>query len=169
MQIECIVAVSENHVIGINNTLPWRLPADLKHFKNITMGHPIVMGRRTFESLPAGPLPGRLNVVLSHSNYAVPEGVLLCNSIEQVFLALKDQAKICVIGGASLFQAFMPYAHILHLTRIHQRFDGDTYFDLAQMGAWECIDKQKHEPNEKNVYSYTFITYANAAPRAWNM
>lgn len=162
MQIECIVAVSSNGIIGVNNTLPWHLPADLKRFKSITMGHPIVMGRRTFESLPAGPLPGRLNVIVTHNAHFRAEGCMVLHKPDEVFTQLAQYEKVFVIGGASLFTEFLSLSKVLHLTVIHQTFEGDTHFIYPPNAEWRLVEAEQHQPDEKNKYNYTFQTYTRS-------
>ena len=126
-QICLIAALAENRVIGINNSLPWHLSADLKRFRKITMGKPIVMGRKTFDSI-GRPLPGRTNVIISRNHQYKQEGYMVCPSIEAALEKLKDQPVLMVIGGESLYEICFPIAQRFYLTRIHHHFEGDRFF-----------------------------------------
>lgn len=157
MLISGIVAVSENRVIGKNNQLPWHCPADLKHFKEITMGKPILMGRKTFESI-GRVLPGRMNIIItSDENYQAP-GCIVATTIDTALKAIDYSNEIFVIGGASLFQCMMPLIQRLYLTLIHHSFDGDVFFPEIDWSAWNEIEHVNHKPDEKNPFAYSFIT-----------
>ncbi len=155
MKISLIAALSENRVIGRRNALPWRLPADLAYFKQRTMGHHMIMGRRTFESLD-GPLPGRTIVVLTRQRgyravqarvtHDLDEALGLCPSDEEVFIA----------GGAEIYQLALPRADCLYLTRIHETFDGDTFFPPVDWSRWKLASREEHGPDRRNPYAYCF-------------
>ncbi|NLO70788.1 MAG: dihydrofolate reductase [Porphyromonadaceae bacterium] len=160
-KISIIAAVAENYVIGKNNKLPWHLPADLKHFKNKTIGHAVVMGKRTFESLPNGPLPKRKNIVLT----SIPEGnydkyyeaVSLGDAID----LCENEAEVYIIGGASLFKQALVYPEIntMYITWIHAEVSGDAYFPKFDENEWKLVSSERHEADEKNEYAYTFAKY----------
>ena len=154
MKISLIAAMDKNRVIGYRNQMPWHLPADFKHFKETTMGKPIIMGRNTWESL-AKPLPGRTNIVVTRQKDFQAYGALIVSSLEQ---ALHLQDEVFVIGGAQLYEQALPLAHTLYLTFIDHDFTGDTYFPAWNKAEWRVIHEEKHPPDEKNIYHYTFQT-----------
>jgi dihydrofolate reductase len=157
MTISLIAAVANNNVIGKDNQLIWHLPADLKHFKRITMGHVVVMGRKTYESMMK-PLPGRVNVIITRNeNYHV-EGVIIATSLNA---ALKDMnvEEVFIIGGGEIFKQGMALANKIYLTQIHADFEGDTFFPEINPHEWIIIQEEKHLKDEKNHYDYTYITY----------
>jgi dihydrofolate reductase len=157
-RISLIVAMANNHVIGINNTLPWYLPADLKHFKALTMGHHIVMGRKTFESI-GKPLPGRTSVVITRNvNYSVP-GVIVVNSLEAAISSCSDDVEIFVIGGAELYRQAISLADRIYLTEIDANFSGDVHFTELDSGLWQETERVAHAPDEKNIFPYQFVIY----------
>ncbi|WP_079509465.1 dihydrofolate reductase [Mesobacillus jeotgali] len=157
--ISLIWAMDENRVIGYHNQLPWRLPADLKFFKRITMGHPIMMGRKTFESI-GKPLPGRENIIITRDENYQPDGCTVMNSIEE-FMAYAKQKdeEIFVIGGAEIFKEILPAADRLYLTMIHHQFEGDTYFPVFDIDKWDLQTREVGPKDEKNPYDYEFLIY----------
>lgn len=156
MFISAIFAMSENRVIGKDHQLPWHLPADLKHFKKITLGKPILMGRNTYESI-GRPLPGRCNVVITReSDYQAP-GCVIVNSIEQALAVTRNNAEIVVIGGALLYEAMLPLVQRLYMTIIHHAFDGDTFFPTLNQDDWQEIERIDHAQDSDNPYSYSFF------------
>lgn len=157
MHISAIVAMSENRVIGRNNQLPWHLPADLRHFKQITMGHPIVMGRKTYASIGRA-LPGRRNVIISHNANFQAQGCEVFNSIDDALFALKDAKEIFVIGGAQLFEKILPSVKRLYLTVIHADISGDVFFPVLDSSQWKEIAREDHLADGDNEYAYSFIT-----------
>ena len=157
MTLSLLVAADEGNVIGKDNALPWHLPNDLKYFKNKTWGMPIVMGRKTFESI-GKPLPGRKNIVLTRNNNWQADGVAVVHSIEAaISLAAENDVKeIFLIGGAELFNSTIKDADRLYLTRIHHRFEGDVYFPEIEENNWQLL-KETHCPaDEKNAYGHSF-------------
>jgi dihydrofolate reductase len=157
MKISAIVAMSENRVIGKNNRLPWHLPADLKHFKTITMGKPVLMGRKTFDSI-GRPLPGRLNIIITRdTNYSVP-GCVVVHSIDDAIAKAGNYDEIFVIGGAELFQQMFSRIQTIYLTIIHENFDGDAFFPEFNQSEWKEVAREKFSPDEQNKYSFSFIT-----------
>ena len=155
MPISMIVAMAENRVIGKNNPLPWHLPADLKHFKSITMSKPIVMGRKTYESI-GRPLPGRTNIILTRNlNFNVPECEVF--SSPEKLLATYAAEEIIIIGGANIYSLFLPQANRLYLTRVHTHVDGDTFFPPIDEKEWHEVSREDFAPDGKNNYSYSFV------------
>lgn len=149
-----VAAVAENLVIGRDGGLPWHLPADLKHFQKVTMGHVVLMGRRTWESL-GGPLEGRENWVLTGDRSYRASGA-------RVFHALDDARKACagelqILGGAKLFTAALPHASGMELTRVHARPEGDTYFPAFDMAEWEEVWRAEHPADARNAYACSFV------------
>jgi dihydrofolate reductase len=162
VKICAIVAMSENGCIGANNELPWHVPEDLKRFKALTMGKPVIMGRKTMESIIARigkPLPGRDNIVVSKSGFFA-EGVTVCEEIDLAIDKAIDIAKetdckeIFIIGGAQVYEQSMLYIDQIYLTKIHQDVLGDAYFPTLKPGTWMPVSTEKHEGNP----SYSFIT-----------
>ena len=154
-----IVAQSQNRVIGINNTLPWHLPADLKRFKAITMGHHMIMGRKTYDSI-GKPLPGRTRIVITRDKTLQYEGCIMAHSLSEAFAIAEknNETEAFVIGGAELIKQAITICDRLYLTNIHQHFEGDTFLDELS-GDWKTIEHIDHMPDEKNVYAYSFVTY----------
>lgn len=161
MNINLIVAIDQKNGIGKNNLLPWHLPADLKHFKTITTGHPIIMGRKTFDSIGKA-LPNRRNIVISRQSGLVIPGAELCSSLNNAIELCKEEKDVFVIGGAQIFEQALPLANVLYLTIIHEDFDADVFFPVINMNEWTEQEKIFHQPDEKNLYSYSFIKYKKA-------
>lgn len=157
MIISLVVAMDEGRVIGIDNRLPWRLPADLQHFRRVTMGKPVLMGRKTFDSI-GKPLAGRDNIVVTQDRRYRPAGVTVVHSIDQAFAAAGDADEIMVIGGASFYEQLLPRAQRLYLTEIHHSFAGDAFFPAVDPEAWRETAREDHGPDEKNPYAYSFVT-----------
>lgn len=151
------VAMDENGLIGSNNALPWHLPADLKHFRKMTIGKPIIMGRKTYESIGHA-LPERLNIVLTNNRKFSLENCTVMHTIKEVLSFTKDYDESVVIGGAKLYESFLPQIHRMYITRIHAEFVGDTYFPDYQSSEWREIEKQTYLADEKNSYNYSFST-----------
>jgi dihydrofolate reductase len=155
-----IVAVSENEVIGKDNQLIWHLPADLKYFKSLTMGHHMIMGRKTFESIGKA-LPGRTSVIITRNkNYAVPEGCIVTNSLEQAYKIAEDNkdAEAFIIGGAEIFKQAESLCDKIYYTEVKARFDGDTFFYLDK-SKWKEVKREDHLKDEKNKFDYSFLEY----------
>ena len=157
VELVVIAAVAENGVIGVDGGMPWHYPADMAHFKETTMGHPVVMGRTTFESIAAqidGPLPGRTNIVLSGSVPDVPEGVVVVESVEAAVAATAETGaeRAYVAGGATVYEQFLPLADRLALTEIPEAPDGDTYFPEWDRDEW--VEVEREETGE-----LAFVTY----------
>ncbi len=153
--ISLIAAMANNRIIGKNNALPWHLPADLKHFKNVTMGKPIVMGRKTFESI-GRPLPGRQNIIVTRDKNFKAEGCTIIHKINEIH-SCTDAPEIMVIGGAEIYKQLLPQAHRLYLTFIQANFEGDSYFPQWQQDEWREIAREDHVADEINKYDYSFV------------
>ena len=156
-RLSLIVAMTENRVIGANNTMPWHLPADLAFFKAKTLGHPVVMGRKTFESL-GRPLPGRRNIVVTRNPEYRATGCELATTVEEALQQASAAAEIFVIGGAMLFSAALPWAHRIYLTRIHAILEGDTFFPEIEQREWREVERRGHPLDARNAYDLTFLT-----------
>ncbi len=160
--VELVVAVSENDVIGRANQLPWRLPADLKHFKNLTMGHPILMGRKTYQSIGKA-LPGRTNWVLSRSSDFAPPDCKVVRTLQEGPFGAGGEAPLMVIGGAEVYRLCLPHAARIHLTLVHTRIGGgDTFFSAWRDPEWTESGRERHEADDKNAYAYSFLTLDRA-------
>ncbi len=153
--LQIVVAYSRNRVIGRDNDLPWRLPGDLAHFKRVTMGCPIIMGRKTWESL-GRPLPGRLNVVISRNPAYQAEGATLCTSLEDALRACADAPRACIIGGEQLFREALPAVGEIIATEIHADIEGDTWFPELSAQDWEEIERLPKP--EENGLQYDYVT-----------
>lgn len=151
MRRSLVVAVAANRVIGRDNALPWRLPADLAHFKKVTMGHPIVMGRRTYESI-GKPLPGRKNIVVTRNRAFQAPGCTVVQSLEDAWKAAGDAEEVCVIGGTSLFEEALPIADVIHLTQVEAVVEGDTYFPEFDRSQWREKEIARHDADARHAY-----------------
>jgi dihydrofolate reductase len=152
--ITLVVAVADSGVIGRDNTLPWHLPEDLKRFKRITMGKPIVMGRKTFESI-GKPLPGRENIVVTRDANYLRAGVTIVHDAEAAVRAAGAAPEVMVIGGAELFRQFLPRARRIHLTRVHGDIAGDVMWPALD-DTWDVVEREKHAADERHPYAMTF-------------
>lgn len=148
--------MSENRVIGQHNQLPWHLPADLKHFKRTTMGKPVVMGRKTFESI-GRPLPGRTNIIVTRNPRFQQNNCIVVHSIEDAIDAVKTTDELMVIGGASFYEQSIPLADRMYLTLIRHTFPGDAFFPRYQKDDWLEIERSDHDADDTNPYPYSFI------------
>jgi len=162
MHLALIAALDRNGLIGRDNALPWHLPADLQHFKRTTLGKPIVMGRKTWESL-GRPLPGRHNIVLTRDPGYRAEGATVVTSIDAALAAAGDADEVMVIGGAALYATLLPRADRLYLTRIDAAFEGDAWFPEVAPDEWREVAREVHAPDERNPYPYTFVTLERGA------
>ncbi|MFJ7469722.1 dihydrofolate reductase [Peribacillus frigoritolerans] len=155
--ISLMVAMDQNRVIGKNNKLPWHLPADLQYFKKVTMGHPIVMGRKTFESI-GRVLPGRENVIVTRNQEFKAEGCVVLHDIAQIkMFADNHDEEVFVIGGAEIFKEILPFTDRLYITEIHETFEGDTFFPEIDENEWDEISSNPGEIDEKNRFAHDFI------------
>lgn len=155
--ISIIVALSENNVVGVRNQLPWKLSADLKRVKELTMGHHIIMGRKTYESI-GRPLPGRTNVIITRNrNYQV-EGCVIVSSLEEAIEISKADSEVFIFGGGEIFKEAIALASKIYMTKVHTDIDGDTYFPLLKPFDWRTIQMKEYKADEKNQFDYTFMT-----------
>lgn len=158
-EISAIVVIDENGAIGNQGGLLCHLPADLKHFKEITMGHSIVMGRHTLESFPRGPLPGRQNIVISRNPHYAPAGVTVVHSFDEAIESASMPGELFIIGGAQVYAGMFEQVTTLYLTRIHHQFpQADTHFPVIDPTQWQEISREEHPADDRNPYPYTFIT-----------
>jgi dihydrofolate reductase len=155
--LSIIAAIAENGIIGRDNRLPWHMPADLAHFKRLTMGKPIIMGRRTWESLP-GLLPHRTHIVVTRDPAYEARGGFVVRSLRQAIDFAGDADEMLVVGGAMLYAEALPLASRLYLTYIHHRVDGDTLFPCFAASEWRESHREYHEPDERNPLPYSFVT-----------
>ncbi len=162
-QIVVVVAAAENDVIGRDNALPWHLPDDLRHFKALTLGKPVVMGRRTYQSI-GRPLPGRLNIVVSRSPAFAPPGVTVVDSLDAAMLVAQSAEQVAIIGGAALYREALPRAALIHLTRVHASLPGDAYMTPIDSDRWEQVATEFHAADERHSLSFTFVTLRRRAP-----
>lgn len=154
--LSMIVAASENHVIGKEGSLPWDLPRDLRYFKSVTSGHPILMGRKTYESI-GRPLPNRENIVLTSNQAFDAPGCTVVHSIDDLTPDYTDE--VFVIGGAQLYAALLPQCRKLYLTRVHAEVEGDTYLPDINFEQWRLISEERVEADEDNAHALTFLIY----------
>ncbi|MDF1588242.1 MAG: type 3 dihydrofolate reductase [Gammaproteobacteria bacterium] len=159
MKIAIIVAMDQQSLIGKNNDLPWKLSADLQNFRRVTMGKPIIMGRNTHESI-GRPLPGRTNIIVTkNKDYAV-DGCIVVHTIEDALKACGDAEEAMIMGGASLYQQFLPLADRLYLTQVHANLEeGDTWFPDWQKSDWQQLNREDHPADDKNEFPFSFIIY----------
>jgi dihydrofolate reductase len=158
--LSLIVAISENNAIGKAGDLLCHLPNDLKHFKELTTGATVVMGKKTFFSLPRRPLPNRRNIVLTRDTNFVYENTEVAHSVEQLQSMLAIDENTFIIGGGQVYQQFLPLAETLYITHIHHTWeDADTFFPEIDPAIWHCISQERHEADEKHAYAYTFAVY----------
>ena len=150
------MAAAENNVIGKNNKLPWHLPADMKYFKNISWAMPVIMGRKTFESL-GKPLDGRKNIVITRNRNWKYDGVSVVHDLESAKKIAEDQdiKEVFIIGGAEVFKSSLPDANRVYLTRVHEKFEGDAFFPVLD-NSWQMVKSHETQPDEKNVYALSF-------------
>jgi dihydrofolate reductase len=160
--ISIIVAASANNVIGAEGDLPWRLSDDLKRFKAITMGKPIVMGRKTWDSI-GRPLPGRQNIVITRQAGFVAEGCDVVTSADEAIAVTAGADEVMVIGGSQVYSLFLPNAERLYLTRVHAEVAGDTFFPQINESQWRLVNDEAHSADDRNAFDYSFRTYERAA------
>lgn len=156
MNLSFVVAMARNRVIGRNNTLPWRLSADLKHFRRVTMGKPIVMGRKTFDSI-GRPLDGRENIVITRNPDFRPPGITVAGSVDEALRRAGD-GEVMIIGGATVFEQTLDRADRIYLTQIDEDFDGDVFFPALNAGEWREIERTDVEPGADAAFGYSFVT-----------
>lgn len=149
--------MSENHVIGREGALPWHLPADLRHFKEMTMGHPIIMGRKNHEDI-GRPLPGRTNIVLTRQENYLADGCIVIHSPDELESVVPDGSEVSIIGGADIYALFFPRVTRIYMTLVHAEIEGDIYFPAFDAGNWKEVSRQFHKADKDNSYDYTFVT-----------
>ena len=155
-----VVAISENHAIGKDNKLLWYLPKDLKHFKDITTGGTVIMGRKTYDSV-GKPLPKRRNIIVTRQPITI-EGCEVVNSIEAALDLCRDEDEVFIVGGAEIYKQAMHLTDRIYLTIVHENIDGDTYFPEIKEDIWKETERADHEPDEKNALPFSFITLERA-------
>ncbi len=163
MKISIIVAVAENGVIGKNNDLPWHLPKDMKYFRDTTMGHCVIMGRKNYDSIPLKyrPLEGRTNIIVTRQKNFKAENCIVVNSIEDALEVAKkkNESEVFVIGGAEVFKHTINIADKLYYTRIYNSFEGDVYFPKLDLSKWNLLSKKDVSTDEKNKFPFSFCVY----------
>jgi dihydrofolate reductase len=164
MRLVAVVAASDNDVIGRGNALPWHQPADLAYFKRVTMGKPILMGRKTWDSI-GKPLPGRRNIVLSGSGFAAP-GAEVARTLDEACALAAGAPELMVIGGAKIFELAMSRMDHVHLTRVHCDVDGDVFLPPLHPAQWREVRREERPADERNVYAMTFIELERAKAAA---
>lgn len=163
MRVSLIAAVAENNVIGRDNALPWRLPADLKHFRRLTTGHAVITGRRNYESI-GRPLPERTNIVLTHRRDYRADGCIVVHTLEDAFAAARGDPEVFIMGGAEIYAQTVDRAERIYLTRVHAEIAGDTLFPAVDWSVWREIARERHEPDAQHAYAYSFVTLDRDAP-----
>lgn len=157
MLVSLIWAMADNRVIGLENRLPWKLPADMQWFRQNTLGKPIIMGRLTFESFGAKPLPGRRNIIISANKDYTAEGTEVFASLDTALAAAKDTVEVVVIGGMSIYQQALERADRLYMTLVHAEVEGDAWFPQFDTQQWQEVERHDHNANEKNPFPYSFV------------
>ncbi|WP_348771888.1 type 3 dihydrofolate reductase [Pseudoalteromonas sp. MMG013] len=158
MIISMIAAMADNRVIGQGNKMPWHLPADLQHFKRVTLNKPVIMGRKTFESI-GRPLPNRRNIIISRNLDYNAQGTEVVTSADAALALVEGEAEVMIIGGGLVYEQFLPLCERLYLTFIDLTVEGDTCFpDYEKIGEWQVMETQHNEADDKNIYSHKFVT-----------
>ncbi|MFH2134641.1 MAG: dihydrofolate reductase [Pseudomonadota bacterium] len=158
MSISLIVAMARNRTIGVNNTLPWRCPEDLKHFKTLTMGHHVIMGRKTFDSI-GKPLPGRTTVIVTRNTELKVEGCVVAHSLPEAIKLCANDEEVFIVGGAEIYTQALPLADTLYITEIQQDVDGDAHFPAFDRNAWQETAREVRSQTEPQALQYHFVTY----------
>lgn len=160
MRLLLVAAASNNNVIGSNNQLLWHMPADLKRFKQLTMGHTLIMGRKTYESIGKA-LPGRKTIVISRKDDFKANGCEVVRDLKEAICKVKDEKDVFVAGGGEIYRQLinLHYARRIYLTRIYANFEGDSFFPDIDQEKWELVEREQFDPDEKNPYPYAFLTY----------
>jgi len=161
MIVSIIAAMDRNRLIGNNNQLPWHLPADFAHFKAVTMGKPVIMGRKTYESI-GKPLPGRTNIVLSRNPETQFEGAVCVSSFEDAVAAVPEAEEIMIIGGSAIYEMLLPQVDRMYITYVDGEFDGDAWFPRFDEAQWLEIESESRPADEKNLYDCRFVTLEKA-------
>lgn len=157
MIVSIVVAIAEDNAIGKDNQLLWHLPADLKHFKDITSGHTIIMGRKTYDSI-GRPLPNRRNIVITRNRELELPGTEITNSLDEALALCEGTGEVFIIGGAELYNHALGLTNRIYLTRVHQTYEADTFFPEIDVEEWKEVSTENHLPDEKNKVAYTFST-----------
>ena len=163
MTISIIAAIASNRVIGQNGRLPWYLPDDLKRFKSLTMGHHLLMGRKTYQSI-GRPLPGRVTIVLSRQDLKLPEGVLLAHSLAESLRPVPEDRRLFVVGGAEVYKECLPFAHRLYLTMVQADFQGDVLFPEYNSLDWDLVEKEDHPVDDRHSVAFSFQIFERKTP-----
>jgi len=158
MSVSIIVAMAQNRTIGVNNTLPWRCPEDLKHFKALTMGHHMIMGRKTFDSI-GKPLPGRTTVIVTRNDALKVDGCLVAHSLSEAIKLCASDTDIFIVGGADIYAQSMALADTLYITEIQEDVDGDAHFPEFDRNAWQVTAREVRSQTEPQALEYHFVTY----------
>ena len=161
--ISLVYAVSRNGVIGLKGDLPWRLSSDLKHFKAVTIGKPVIMGRKTWDSLPRKPLPGRTNIVITRHRDWKADAALVAHDVQGAVALAGDVPEICVIGGAEIFKAFLPLASRIYLTRVLADVEGDTFMTEISEKQWRPLETRHFEKGENDFVGFETVLYERLA------
>lgn len=156
MMVSLIVAMDNSGLIGRDGALPWRLSSDLKRFKSITMGKPVVMGRKTHESI-GRPLPGRENVIITRNRNYTAAGCTVLHSMDSMYSRFRDEPEIMIMGGSELYRQTLDQAQRIYLTEVHAECEGDTRFPEFDRSAWHETEREDHNADEKNEYDYSFV------------
>lgn len=156
--ISLIAAMADDRAIGIENRLPWKLPADMKWFRRHTLGKPVVMGRKTFESFGGRPLPERTNIVITRDKNYRAEGAVVVHSIDEAISAAGDVEEVMIIGGESFYGQMLPQADRFYITLVHGSFEADAWFPEFDWDEWKEVEREEHPADEKNAWACSFIT-----------
>lgn len=157
-EITLIAAASENNVLGKDNQLIWHISDDLKRFKQFTQGHAIIMGRKTFESLPKA-LPNRTNIILTRNSDYKAENAHVAQTVEAALALAQEDPTPFIIGGGEIYSLFLPWAHKIELTRIHKDFEGDAFFPEIKKTEWKLVATEKHHSDKDETFTYSYLTY----------
>lgn len=157
-EITLIAAASENNVLGKDNQLIWHLSEDLKRFKQLTLGHSVIMGRKTFESMPKA-LPNRTNIILTRNKNYKAENALVAHTIEQALSFTGEDVKPFIIGGGEIYSLFLPFATSIELTRVHHDFEGDAFFPEMDPSDWKLVSKVDNEASDAQPFAFSYLTY----------
>jgi dihydrofolate reductase len=156
--ISIIVATDEENGIGKDNQLMWHLPKDLKFFKNTTSGHPVIMGRKTYDSV-GRPLPNRRNIIITRQKDLKIDGVEVFNEFEKAVKACADEDEVFIVGGGEIYKQALPFTDKIYLTKVHRKFNADAFFPEFNKEEWKLISKEDHEQDEKHAFSFSFLTF----------
>jgi len=159
--ITLIAAVAENNALGKDNQLLWHLPDDFKRFKNLTSGHYIIMGRKTFESFPK-PLPNRTHVIITRQKDYAPEGCIIVHSLQEAIAICPKEQEVFVIGGGEIYTQSITVADKIDITKVHHQFEADTFFPEIDLKQWKLVFEEFHAKDEKHDFDFTFLTYIRA-------